>query len=184
MKTHTWHWISYQIKSLWWRHKGIIGSQVSGLSTVCSKACSNWHQRTSEPALCEGNPSVTGGFPSQRASDEASLTTPWCHHNFRSLPSRVLYHCYIVSKPTPATEYGIKHDDVIKWKYFPRYRPFVRGIRRSPVDSHQKGQWCGALKFSLICAWTNGWANNRDAGDLRGQRAHFDVTLLMCPVNC
>ena len=29
-----------------------------------------------------------------------------------------------------------------------------------------KGQWHGALMFSLICAWTNGWANNRDAGDL------------------
>ena len=25
------------------------------------------------------------------------------------------------------------HDDVIKWKYFPRYWPFVRGIHRSPV---------------------------------------------------
>ena len=27
------------------------------------------------------------------------------------------------------------HDDVIKWKHFPRYWPFVRGIHRSPVDS-------------------------------------------------
>ena len=25
-----------------------------------------------------------------------------------------------------------------------------------------KGQWRGALMFSLICAWTNGWANHRD----------------------
>ena len=22
----------------------------------------------------------------------------------------------------------LTHDDVIKWKYFPRYRPFVRGV--------------------------------------------------------
>ena len=29
--------------------------------------------------------------------------------------------------------------------------------------------------FSLICAWTNGWANNRDAGDLRRHGAHYDV---------
>ena len=28
--------------------------------------------------------------------------------------------------------------------------------------------------FSLICAWTNSWANNVDAGDLRRQRAHYD----------
>ena len=35
------------------------------------------------------------------------------------------------------------HDDVIKWKHFPRYWPFVRGIHRSPVISPHKGQWRG-----------------------------------------
>ena len=48
------------------------------------------------------------------------------------------------------------HDDVIKWKHFPRYWPFVRGIHRSPVNSPHKGQWRGVLIFSLICAWING----------------------------
>ena len=33
--------------------------------------------------------------------------------------------------------------------------------------------------FSLIRAWTNGWANNRDAEDLRRHRAHYDVTVVM-----
>ena len=33
-----------------------------------------------------------------------------------------------------------EHDDVIKWKHFPRYWPFVRGIHRSPVNSPHKGQ--------------------------------------------
>ena len=70
------------------------------------------------------------------------------------------------------------HDDVIKWKHFPRYWPFVRGIHRSPVDSPHKGHWCGVLMFSLICAWTNGWVNNRDAGDLRRHCAHYDVTVI------
>ena len=41
----------------------------------------------------------------------------------------------------------IIHDDVIKWKHFPRYWPFVRGIHRSPVNSRRKGQWNGALIF-------------------------------------
>ena len=31
---------------------------------------------------------------------------------------------------------------------------------------------------SLVCAWTNGWANNRDAGGLRRHRAHYDVTVM------
>ena len=47
-------------------------------------------------------------------------------------------------------------DDVIKWKHFPRYWPFVQEIHRSPVNSPHKGQWCGALMFSLICVWING----------------------------
>ena len=52
------------------------------------------------------------------------------------------------------------HDVFIKWKYFLCYWPFVRGIHQSPVNPPYKGQW-----FSVICAWTNGWANHRDAGD-------------------
>ena len=61
---------------------------------------------------------------------------------------------------------------------FLRYWPFVRGIHRSPVDSPHKGQWRGALMFSLICAWTNGWASNKDAGYLRRHRAHYDVPVM------
>ena len=66
-----------------------------------------------------------------------------------------------------------KHDDVIKWKHFPRNWPFVRGIHRSPVNSSHKGQWRGALMFSLINVWRSDWENNREAGDLRRHRAHF-----------
>ena len=71
------------------------------------------------------------------------------------------------------------HDDVIKWKHFPRYWPFVRGIHRSPVNSPHKGQWRGALMFSLICVWIDSWVNNREAGDLRRYRAHYDVTVMI-----
>ena len=41
-----------------------------------------------------------------------------------------------------------------------------------------KGQWRGALRFSLICAWINGWVKNHKAGDLRCHRAHYDVTIM------
>ena len=70
------------------------------------------------------------------------------------------------------------NDDVIKWKHFPRYWPFVRGIHRSPVNSPHKGQWRGTLMFSLICTWTNSWANNGDVGDLKRHRAHYDVIVM------
>ena len=81
-------------------------------------------------------------------------------------------------KPIDEGNTLILHDDVIKWKHFPRYWPFVWGIHRSPVNSRHKGQWRGAFMFSLICVWINGWVNNREAGDLRRYRAHYDVTLM------
>ena len=68
-----------------------------------------------------------------------------------------------------------EHDDVIKWKHFPRYWTFVRGIQRSTVNFPHKGQWRGVLMFTLICARINGWVNNCDAGDLRRNRSHYDV---------
>ena len=60
---------------------------------------------------------------------------------------------------------------LIKWKHFTRYWPLVWGIR-------------GALMLSMICSWinswVNGWVNNREAGDLRRYRVHYDVTVMMC----
>ena len=47
---------------------------------------------------------------------------------------------------------------IIWWRHqmknFPRYWFLVGGIHRSPMDSPHKGQWRGALMFSLICAST------------------------------
>ena len=69
------------------------------------------------------------------------------------------------------------YEDVIEWKLFPRYWPFVRGIHRSPVTS-QRPVTRKALMFTLICVWTADWVNNRDAGDLRRHRAHDDVIVM------
>ena len=44
------------------------------------------------------------------------------------------------------------------------------------------GQWRGALMFSLICTWMNGWVNNREAGDLRQHHAHYGITVMLCQV--
>ena len=83
--------------------------------------------------------------------------------------------------PTVISDEILYHDDVIKWKHFPCYWPFVRGIHRRPVNSPHKGQWRGALIFSLICARINSWVNNREVCDLRRHRAHYDV-IVMCPM--
>ena len=71
-----------------------------------------------------------------------------------------------------------KHDDVIKWKHFPQFRALCAGNSPVPVNSPHKGQWRGALMFSLICAWINDWVNNREAGYLRRHRGHYDVNVM------
>ena len=90
-----------------------------------------------------------------------------------------LVRSYLYSDQPPGSLTSLKtHGGVIKWQRFPRNWPFVRGIHRSPVNSPHKGQWRGALIFSLICAWINDWVNNREAGDLRRYRAHYDVIVM------
>ena len=75
--------------------------------------------------------------------------------------------------PVPVRWY--LHDDVI---HFPRYWPLWGepiGNRWIPLT---KARWRRTLTLSLICAWTNGWASNRDTGDLRRHCAHYDVTVM------
>ena len=108
----------------------------------------------------------------------------WQRCNYLSMfQSRYRFTYGILVKRTPVKKsfscwYTQVHDDVIKWKHFPRYWPFVRWIHRSPANSSHKSQWRGALMFSFICAWINGWVNNDEAGDLRRHSAHYDVTVL------
>ena len=104
---------------------------------------------TSLLALCVENSFVVGGFPAQKSTMSCIWWVPDCH------------------------------DDVIKWKHFPRYWAFVREIHRSPVNSPHKGQWRGALMLSLICARINGWVNNGEAHDLRLNQVHCDVIVMI-----
>ena len=50
-----------------------------------------------------------------------------------------------------------------------------------PVNSPHKGQWRGALMFSLICTRINDWVNNREAGNLRRHRGHYVVNVMKSP---
>ena len=87
--------------------------------------------------------------------------------------------------------YSTVYSDADQWKHKSSASlAFVRGIHRSrwiphtkasevPVNSPHKGQWRGAFMFSLICVWINGWVNNREAGELRRYRPHYDVTVMV-----
>ena len=104
------------------------------------------------------------------------------HPNFQILLAWSLWIMFIFpfrdTTETTTLRSGLFHDDVIKWKHFPCYWPFMRGIHRSQMNSPHKGQGRGVFVFSLICAWINGWVNNDEPGDLRRRRAHYDVTVI------
>ena len=108
----------------------------------------------------------------------------WSHCN-GTWPNdeRTHRHIYALTDPNKLSSLLINasgtHDDVIKWKHFPRYWTFVRGIHRSPVNTPHKGQWRGALIFPLNNTRINVWANNREAGDLGRHRAQYDVTVMI-----
>ena len=70
-----------------------------------------------------------------------------------------------------------EHDDVIKWKHFPRYWPFVRG---SPVNGEFPAQRTVTRNFDVFfdLRLNKRWVNNREAGDLRRHRAHYDVIVM------
>ena len=72
--------------------------------------------------------------------------------------------------------------DVTWWRHqmviFSALLALCAGNSPVPVNSPHKGQWRGALVFSLICAWINGWVNNRETGDLRRNRGHYDVSVM------
>ena len=69
------------------------------------------------------------------------------------------------------------HDHVIKWKHFPHYWPFVRGIhghRWIPRTNASDAEFW----FLFDLRWANSWASNRYAGGLKRYRAHYDVTVM------
>ena len=98
-------------------------------------------------------------------------------------------HCFLCPRRRPGKRNKFKLDEkhtgkkTCPWWYhqmetFSALLVLCEGNPPVTMDYHHKGQWRGALMFSLICAWTNGWANNWDAGDLRHHCALYDVTVI------
>ena len=87
----------------------------------------------------------------------------------------VLWETKISTKEDPGAEI-MKMSSIVN--IFHVTGPLWGGIHRLPVDSPHEGQWCSALTFSLICTWTKGWANNRDASDLWCHCTHYDITAI------
>ena len=79
---------------------------------------------------------------------------------------------------TATTAQWNTHDDVIKWKHFPRYWHFVQEIHQSPVNSPHKGQctWSFDVSFDLLL-------NKRRSKQLRGMWFEMPSCSLWCHFN-
>ena len=117
------------------------------------------------------------------------FTMTWCIHwkprivmmpGVSSLVINLNRNMLLAKKHQPANKNKLCMITSSNGNIFRVYWPFVRGVHRSPVNTPHKGQWRGALMFSLICAWINGWVNNHEAGDLRRHCAHYDFTVMVC----
>ena len=84
--------------------------------------------------------------------------TPRCSCDHYNVPWNIHMSLWCLMLWLYTSSWCWNHDDIIKWKLFPRCWPFVWGMHRSLVDSPHKGQWRGALMY----AWTNGRANSPD----------------------
>ena len=118
---------------IWWRHHGFylfdLTVFIQGIS--CS---SEWRIKLLIANNC--------AYFMDRAKLE---TTKWIELDcwYYTLPAmkRINYSSF-----TWQTIHLTYHDDVIKWKHFPRNWPFVRGIHRSRWIPHTKASdaelWC------------------------------------------
>ena len=123
----------------------------------------------------------------QQTYSEMCQTVPACQMtHFRNMWNQT----NLLSRSSPGSSFPhgvsiswISHPGIHTswWRHqkgtFSESLAFVRGIHRWPANSAHKGQWHEALLF-FICAWTNSWANNGDAGDSRRHRAQYDVTVM------
>ena len=126
--------------------------------------------------LCEENSPVTGEFPAQRAINAEKASIWWHHHGYPNTTTRESCACILdvlqvtfllVVNPGVYKRWHfynkrrfmanlstsclrMYHDDVIKWKHFPRYWPFVRGIHRS--------RWIPRTKVSDAELWCFLWS--------------------------
>ena len=138
-----------------------------------------WKKRSALLALCERNPPVTGGFPSQRPVTRSfaffydlrlnkRLSKQSERRWFKS-PSRSLW-CHCEASRRNPSEHG--------WSLCPRYNmamasdmeallnywPFVSGTHWLLVDSAHKGPVFRNVDFCLLLVWTSCLTNSQVLG--------------------
>ena len=150
----------------------------------------NWRKNTSWTLL---NPAEIVSFLKTGADLTVSVLSHVCGSRFREITLCALKASVLSQALTQCSGHSIgyvlpseakRYRDIGEswWRHqmetFSALPALCAGNSPVPVKSPHKGQWRGALMFSLIYAWINDWVNNREAGDLRRQRGHYDVIVM------
>ena len=116
-------YICFACLPIWWTLQCMVLKNISvfeDLNMHVGKICSHGYMETNRVLFFNLH---YRDFP-----QETKCCTSFFQTAVRTHHKTTTYHNWIV----------LSHDDVIKWKHFPRYWPFVRGIHRSPVKTPQK----------------------------------------------
>ena len=152
-----------------------VHSTVLVLYTVSCYCGSHYNESRLYRAHPNSNLSFQFMHLSQHGLDEGALAHAHRAHHSHQLTWR---HRHV-----DAGKHGREPQHRMAWwrhkiETFSALLALCAGNSPVPVISPHKGQWRGALMFSLICARINDWVNNREAGDLRRHRGHYDVKVM------
>ena len=119
-----------------------------------------------------------------RRPDGANIWQRWCTP-YRRFSTAHTYHL-ISSAYLSGAKWTNEYRHGSECKHFMLYMMTSSNGNIFRVTGHLCGEFTGprpvtrsfAMMFSLICVWVNDWVNNREAGDLRRYRAHYDVSVM------
>ena len=154
-----------------------MASRVTILTIVYSTIYSGADQRKRQSSASLAFVRGIHRWPGQRASNAENVSIWWRHHEEKK---RL---CWIPIAILSTGTIFMSRKYVRSWwrhqmETFFALLAICAGNSPAPVNCPHKGQWCGALMLYLVCARINGWVNNREAGDLRLYRAHYDVIVM------
>ena len=146
-------WLIFTLR---WRHNDHDGvSNHQPHDCLLNRSFRRRSKQTSKlrvTGLCAGNSPETGEFPAQMASYAENVSIWWRHHAWWIHQMKTFSALLVLCEGNLPVTGG-----------YPSQRPMPRSF------------------CVFMCAWTNGWANNWDAGDLRRHRAHHGVTVMYSP---
>ena len=107
---------------------------------------------------------------------ELSQKSFWCRANCLGNKVVNFTETFLITNLLYARRISVTSVATKWWRY--QMETFSALLAICAGSSPVPGEFPTQRMFSLICVWINGWVNNREAGDLRRYRAHYDARVM------